>query len=274
MITPRDSLSGIAIVIAALAVIVLMAAIRKARHAQRAAYYVTRRHAQNTANQQLLWSIGLFLIAAGVFIVAQIMPQPLPENALTARSDMTAAVLTTVTFSTPQPSPTMNSLPKPVSASQTAPSIEGRPTDAPPSPPPLPTPIPTQTTVEESATAASSHTDTTAPPVEGKHLMLRAIAGGADASGLPINPSSEFQAGIPSIYIFFDFQNVPVGQRLRHNWFRNGGSVFFESFPWERSGSGNAFIEWAPARGFDVGLYEVRVFLEDELQFVANFEVK
>ena len=103
---------------------------------------------------------------------------------------------------------------------------------------------------------------------------MRAIAAGVDASGLPVNPSLQFGVGTPAVYVFFDFQNVPAGVRLRHNWFRDGGSVYFESFPWDRPDSGNATIAWTPPHGFDAGMYEVRVFIDDQLQFVANFEVK
>jgi hypothetical protein len=157
-------------------------------------------------------------------------------------------------------------------------TVELQPSEQLPSPEPSPSPPEATAVNTDTPVVSETETPTPAPPPTStpsdKHFVFRAIASGIDASGLPVNPSLQFEAGTPSIYIFFDFQNVPEGRRLRHNWFRDGGSVYFESMPWERSGSGNAAIDWSPPKGFDAGVYEVRVFLDDQLQFVANFEVK
>ena len=286
MITTHDSLTVIAAAVAAFAIILLSIAVRRARYARRAAYYVTRRHSQDTANRQFLWSMLLLLIAVGVFVAGRIIPQEPKPGDLAALGppapDTTPAAALITILSTPEPAPTTEqtqSTQLPLADASPAPptSAGALPTDTDEPRPPEQSPSPEPSPLPPEATAVSTEpvaTETAVPTLNGKHLVLRAIASGADASGLPVNPALQFDAGVRSIHIFFDFQNVPEGRRLRHNWFRNGGSVYFESLPWERSGSGNAAIDWSPPNGFDAGMYEVRVFLDDQLQFVANFEVK
>lgn len=279
MITTHDSLTVIAAAVAVFAIILLGIAVRRARHAQRAAYYVTRRHSQDTANRQFLWAMALLLVAAGVFIASRIIPQesrPGDSVASTPAAGIVATILLTAepTATTPPTEPAATPTDSPPAPTEALPTSTVAPPTAAASPSPEPAILPTETSALRTDAPIVKETET--PPVASgsRYFTLRAIAGGIDLSGLPVNPSLQFEAGAPSIYIFFDFQNVPEGRRLRHNWFRDGGSVYFESMPWERPGSGNAAINWSPPKGFPPGIYEVRVFLDDQLQFVANFEVK
>jgi len=293
VITTHDSLTVIAAAVAAFAIILLGIAVRGARHARRAAYYITRRHSQDTANRQFLWAILLLLIAVGVFVTSRIIPQEPQSGSLAALGPPTppTAPAAAIIMTTILPTPILDDSASPTDPASRladtlpADTVEPRPPAQ--SPSPQPSPLPTEATTVNTNTAGAetpvateteaatpAPTPTPTPTPSDKHFVLRAIASAVDPSGLPVNPSLQFDAGVPSIYIFFDFQNVPEGRRLRHNWFRNGGSVYFESLPWERSGNGNAAIDWSPPNGFDAGLYEVRVFLDDQLQFVANFEVR
>ena len=119
----------------------------------------------------------------------------------------------------------------------------------------------------------------TAPPSAAqvppdKRLVLSAVAGGIDANGAPMGVGTTFERGTETIYIFFDFQDVPPSALLRHSWFRDGGSVFFRSKRLTQNGRGTDYVSWSPPGGFQPGLYEVRVALGGVLQFVANFEVR
>ncbi len=293
VITTHDSLTAIAAAVTALAIILFGIAVQKARHARQAAYYVTRRQAQDTANRQLIWAMLLLVIAAGAFIASWIIPQEARPDQAAAREgpptiNPTVVILTTM-LQTPDLARSTEQQPSTQLSATDASPMPSTPTDAAPSDTATraptftaePSSLSPQATAVNTAQAPTDvpalteiETATPAPALGDKHFTLRAIASGIDASGLPINPSLQFDTGVPSIYIFFDFQNVPEGRRLRHNWFRDGGSVYFESLPWERTGSGNAAINWSPPNGFDRGIYEVRVFLDDQLQFIANFEVK
>ncbi len=104
--------------------------------------------------------------------------------------------------------------------------------------------------------------------------MLNAIASGIDANGAPTDVGTTFARGVETIYIFFDFHDVPPSALLRHTWFRDGGSVFFRSKRLTKNGRGTDYVSWSPPGGFQPGLYEVRIALGGVPQFVANFEVK
>jgi hypothetical protein len=111
-------------------------------------------------------------------------------------------------------------------------------------------------------------------PPSNQRLTLADIASGIDANGAPIGSATEFSKGMPSIYVFFDYRDVPPGALLRHTWLRDGRSVYFRNERFRRVGEGPASIFWKPPSGFAPGLYEVRVALGGVPQFVANFEVK
>ena len=105
-------------------------------------------------------------------------------------------------------------------------------------------------------------------------MTLRAIGSELGPSGLPVSPTAEFTAGARSIYVVYDYRNVPAGALVRHNWLRDGGSVHFSSFIWDRLVDGATHIVWTQRKPFQPGTYEVRVFVDNSLQFVANFIVK
>ncbi len=142
------------------------------------------------------------------------------------------------------------------------------------------TPIPEPTSILVSSVVTSEQqsplpTPTPGPAAPNKRLILLAITPGVDASGQPLAASTTFSAGVASVYIFFDFRDVPPSALLRHSWFRNGELSFFFSqrFP-SQDATGTTFVQWSPRGGFRAGLYEVRVQLGGVPQFVANFEVK
>jgi hypothetical protein len=107
-----------------------------------------------------------------------------------------------------------------------------------------------------------------------KRLVLSAIASSLDDNGAPIDAGTTFTRGVESIYIFFEYRDVPPSALLRHTWFRDGGSVYFRSERLGDTSNGAGHVMWSPSGGFRAGLYEVRLQLGGVPQFVANFEVK
>jgi hypothetical protein len=141
------------------------------------------------------------------------------------------------------------------------------------------TPIPEPTSSLVSSSAAPSQesplpTPTPAIVAPNKRLVLNTIASGVDANGAPVDAGTTFTRGVKSVYVFFDFRDVPPSALLRHTWFRNGGSVYFRSVRFKKNGAGTDYVFWSPPNGFRAGLYEVRLVLGGVPQFVANFEVK
>lgn len=261
-----------------------------ARRARKAAYYSVRRNAQRSANRRLSQSLLAFALAVGLSLVSRLLPREAAQPPL-ATPVAVAEVATRPTLAEPMPSP----FPTPAVAATAVISPTARPLDAPlvetptvgatpiPEPtsslvvlspvPDVATPATTTTTTTSTATLQSPLALATSVPPN-RRLVLRAIAGGVGAGDEPLETGTTFPAGQATIYIFFDFHDVPPSALLRHTWFRDGDSVFFRSQRLIRNGSGTSYISWSPAGGFRPGLYEVRIMLGGVLQFVANFEVR
>ncbi len=146
-----------------------------------------------------------------------------------------------------------------------------------PTPAPSPTPAPpaaraTPTTASTAAPPAGAP-DPTAAPIA-SYLALSAVGAGVDGQGAPLTVTTEFSPGATAIYLFFDHRGIPAGALIRHNWFLEGGSVHYDAFAWSGPGDGLAHVDWEPLEPLAPGMYEVRVFLDRRLQFVANFLVK
>jgi hypothetical protein len=248
VITTAEFLRIAALIFGLAAALLFIRAFSGARRAQRAAYYSTRREARRIAFRYLSVSLASVIIAGSIFVVSFFLPSQTPSASLPA-----AVIAVTVT---PIAQPTVYIVPTTT------------PTVSPGTPIPLPTP--TQR-VSISLTHLISPTRT--PITNDKYLSLHAISNAIDAQGQPISATAEFTRGVPTVYIFFDYNDAPQGALVHQTWFLNGGSVHFDSTTWNRAGDGTTYISWSPARGFDSGLYEVRVLLGDTRQFSANFMV-
>jgi hypothetical protein len=253
------------------------------RRGRRAAYYSTRREAHRQASRYISTAFTLFIVAGGLAITAALVPPEFappasaPIIAVTASpagtrvivagaaTEVAGAKTASVTPSSAATSPV-------ASTSQAQPTVyivpsvtpKASPTASPVNPSPTPEPTSARIIIPTKLTA----TDTA-----DKHLTLRAISSGVDAAGQAIRPTTEFTRGVRTIYIVFDFHDVPQGSLLRHTWFRDGGSVHFESATWSHAGVGVANVSWSPGKGFEPGLYEVRLLLGNAKQFTANFVV-
>ena len=246
VITTAEFLRIAALILGITAALLFIRAVIGARRSQRAAYYSTRREASRIAFRYLSISLVSAIIAGGMVAVSFFLPSQ-------TRPDTQQPVAIIAMTVTPVAQPTVYILPT------TA------PTAAPITPAPTVTPRVSMTRMM---------TSTKLPAANGKYLSLLAISNAIDASGQPISATAEFTKGVPTIYVFFDYNDAPQGALMRQTWFLNGGSVHFDSTSWSRVGSGTAHISWSPTQGFEVGLYEVRVLLGDNRQFSANFEVR
>lgn len=245
VITTAEFLRTTALILGITAALLFIRALIGARRAQRAAYYSTRREARQIAFRYLSISLVSAVIAGGMVALSFFLPSQLRDD-----SQQVAIITMTVT---PVAQPTVYIVPTTT------------PTAAPNTPVPSPTPH---------VSITRMMTSTKPPATSGKYLSLLAISNAIDVSGQPISATAEFTRGVPTIYVFFDYNDAPQGALMRQTWFLNGGSVHFDSTSWSRVGSGTAHISWSPTQGFDVGLYEVRVLLGDSRQFSANFEVR
>jgi len=254
-------------VVAILAVFAFLNAVLTAQRGRTAAYYSVRRETQQRANRRLMMSLGMLLLAGILFGVSFMLPrEALP--AMQLLTDTPApAVMPVATFTespTDIPAPTATIV-LPTDTPMPVPTVPPRATLIPEPTSSLVSPLPSPT-IEPSVTPAVVDPN--------KHLVLSAISSGVDENGQPVGAGTSFQAGTPTIYVFFDYRDVPPNALLRHTWFLNGGSAYFSSQRFNQNGAGLAAIQWSPRGGFKPGLYEVRVQLGGVPQFVANFEVK
>ena len=248
------------------ALLIFLNAVLMARRGQKAAYYSVRKDSQRAANRTLTLAFFTLVLAGGMlgasFVVPRdglfVSPLPTPTQAL---------ALVQVPTHTPTPQPTSTSVPTKTPSPTQAPTPTTKAT---------PIPEPTSVLATPVVTAAQqSPLPTPGPAAPNKRLTLLAITPGVDANGQPLAASTTFSAGVASVYVFFDFRDVPPSALLRHSWFRNGGLSYFFSqrFP-SQDANGTTFVQWSARGGFRPGLYEVRVQLGGVPQFVANFEVK
>lgn len=247
-------------IVALLAVFAFFNAVLTAQRGRTVAYYSVRRETQQRANRRLMLSLALLLFAGALFAGYYMLPRDEMPAALPPAT--VPAPTAEVAFTAPAPTAAIASpLPTPALVPTSPPraTLIPEPTSSLTSPLPVPT-------------SAPSPTPAVAEP--NKRLVLHAIASGSDENGLPVGDGTTFQAGTPTIYIFFDYRDVPPNALLRQTWFRDGGSVFFNSQQFNRNGAGLASVQWSPRGGFKAGLYEVRIQLGGVQQFVANFEVQ
>jgi hypothetical protein len=250
-------------IIALLAVFAFFNAVLTAQRGRTVAYYSVRRETQQRANRRLMLSLALLLFAGALFAGYYMLPRDELPAALPQPTEPAPAPSVEVTFTAPP---------------ATALAVEPTAALASPLPTPklVPTAPPRATLSPEPASSLASPLPSPTPAVvePNKRLVLRAIASGIDENGLPVGDGTSFQAGTPTIYVFFDYRDVPPNALLRHTWFRDGGSVYYNSQQFNQNGAGLAALQWSPRGGLKAGLYEVRIQLGGVPQFVANFEVK
>jgi hypothetical protein len=269
LVSPSILLLIAAGIIALLAVTAFLSAVLTAQRGRTAAYYSVRRETQQRANRRLIVSLALLLFAGILFAAGFMLPRETSPAALLpaetpAPADTIAASPTQLPASTAAPESTA-AITSPIATPALVPTVSSRPTLIPEPTSALDSPLATPT-VEPSATPAVVEPN--------KRLVLRVIASGIDENRQPVGDGTTFQAGTPTLYVFFDYRDVPPDALLRHTWFRDGGSVYYSSQRFNQNGAGLAAIEWSPSGGFKPGLYEVRIQLGGVPQFVANFEVR
>ncbi|MBU6359846.1 MAG: hypothetical protein KGS46_07475 [Chloroflexi bacterium] len=288
-----DLLFILAAIVAGLAVLLLVLALRTIQTAQRGVYYSTRKRSQKLGIRLLKSSLIIGVVAAVVWFskpfapltiilpisIGQFLPTvtAIPTQTAAATKIPTSTIVipiateTSTATSTPFPA---TSTPSPtateISPSSTAIIVISQPQSTfTPTPSmvvdEIKTPIPVK--------VLSPFNSPVVTPIP-KNLKFRVIGSDTDANGAVIGIGTEFVRGIQKIIIVFDFYDMPAEAYIQHSWFREGNNVYFDRVQWTTQGSGLASMSWTPNGGFIPGLYEVRVSLNDQPQFVANFLIR
>lgn len=109
----------------------------------------------------------------------------------------------------------------------------------------------------------------------GARVTFTALAMEKDDSGLPVNPDSQFPPGDHAVYVFFTYEGMQNGVERTFAWYKDG--EYYERCSqidlWSWGDRGRTSYFCHPSTGWESGNYEIHVFVEEELQFIAQFVI-
>lgn len=233
---------------------------------RRARYYVLRRTALEHAMRWLLAFGGALVLGIVLLVGSSLLNRGETTSTPTAMPKVTA----TITVTSGKPSAT------------------AVPTITPP-----PTQLPTATLISQPTAAATAtppasalptaqpSADVSTPDVSpisagpGARVTFTALAMEKDGSGLPVNPDTQFPAGDHAVYVFFTYEGLQNGVERTFAWYKDG--EYYERCSqtalWDWGDRGRTSYFCHPSTGWEPGTYEIQVFVEEELQFIAQFVI-
>ncbi len=220
--------------------------------ARRAPFYALRRAALVQAKR---WAMaGLVLLVVGVDLL--LLP-PRIGHLLERRRRPTPTPFTPTATPTATPRPTHT---------PTA-TATRRPTATPPF---IPTPTPVVPVPESALTPIPS----AVPAGPEARITIITLAAGRDEEGQPVDPGTRFPPGRHRVYLFVTYSGMRDGLAWTFAVYHDGELVASDTRLWEWGPEGNASLYYTPPDGYQTGIYEMRVFIEERLQGVAQFEVQ
>ncbi len=227
-------------VMTAISVVALVLQWREARHAP---FFLLRYEAAKRVRRLF---VLIIILAIGMGITAWLTVQEFRQSA----------------GAPAQPAPTPA-----VSPSPTLAAVEEAGTRPAPSPthtrPPLITPTPT---------AAPARSPTTPP---GASFTFITFALGVTESREPVMPGQTFSLPLERpVYAFFRFAEMQNGVPWKVVWRKGAVELAADVFQWEWGRYGTAYVFFLPPGGFEAGIYSLRLYIDEELQFEASFEVR
>lgn len=262
-----DVLRWVAYVLFVLSIIPLFLSARYYLKSRRAKYYIGRSEALQQSGR---W-IALALVVAGLAVTVLIAGPQLSFPFLTSPTvtPTFTASPTLIVFASPTSSPT--------------PSRTFTPTTTPTRPPTATPPfIPTPTPKAKLPEFALSPLPSAVPAGEDAYIKLITLAMEKGEDGGPVEPGSEFPAGKHYVYLFFQYDGMEEGVMTTFAWYRDGEYLercsdtwlwdMVEGRDWGKSGRMSYYCN--PAGGWEPGMYEIHVFIEDQLQGIAEFVIE
>lgn len=230
-------------------VLALIVTIRAYLQVRRAEYYVVREEARRTA---LRATLVLFLLVL-LTILLSIAPRQASAPEPTATPTPGQTPTPTPTRAAPTPTATPSPTPR---ATATEPFI------------------PTSTPQAKLPAAFTSPLPSAVPPPADARLEFWTFAQDVSESGQPLEPATQFPAGIERIYLFFRYDGLLPNVPWTTAWYRSGELIGGGTKLWRAEkpvGARYEFLEFSG--GYPVGDYEVQVWLGDRLQIRITFSV-
>jgi len=248
-----------AYVLIALSFVPLGLTIYYLRKSRQGSYYGSRRAALRKAQY---WGVGAISMLTIALVLLILQPSPAPSVSVELNVTPT---LTPTRIPTLTPAPTETASPSPTRrATATPPFI---PTFTPEVLPPEP---------------AMSPLPSAIPARPDARIAVMALAVERDEDDRPVDPGVQFKPGLHSVYAFFEYGEMETGYATTFAWYAESGEYIdscLETWVWgvpadrQWGERGAAYLECSPRGGWQTGLYELRVFVDTQLQSVARFEI-
>ncbi|MGQ9516834.1 MAG: hypothetical protein ACUVT1_06175, partial [Anaerolineae bacterium] len=114
-----------------------------------------------------------------------------------------------------------------------------------------------------------------ATPRPGASFTFITFARGITESKEPLMPGSAFPLPVERpIYAFFRFTEMENGTPWRAVWRKDTVELAVDELEWQWGRYGTAYVYFLPPGGFDAGAYSLQVYIRDDLQFTASFEIQ
>jgi len=96
------------------------------------------------------------------------------------------------------------------------------------------------------------------------------------ATNLPTGITATFTPNAPAVYTTFRISNAPPGTRVKSEWFylENGQKIDAAEIEATELDQNASFHLSRPNNGFPRGQYEVKLYIDDEYNQSANFEIR
>jgi len=246
-----DWLRGIAYVLLLASAIPAGMVIPQLVKARRAPYYIMRRDALRRARRLVLAALGLqalglvLLIVVLRLVAVAFSPVPVPTVSPTATPTLTLTLSPTCT----------------PSATSTR-----RPTATPPF-------IPTLTPAIPLPESALSPPPSAVPAGEDARIVIVTLAAGQDDSSQPVGPGTEFPPGDHRVYLFISYDGLTDGVAWTFAVYHDEKFLDGTTQLWEWGEQGMTYLYYKPPQGYEPGIYEMHLFIEDRLQGVAQFVI-
>jgi hypothetical protein len=222
--------------------------------ARRAPFYAAREMAFRRARRWLLAALLESVLAIDLLIVLPRLADGL------ARPE--APVLDT-------PAPTL------AATITCIPHVTCTPTTTPTRPPTATPPfIPTPTSGAPLPESALTPLPSAAPAGADAHITVITLAADRDAEGQPVDPGAEFLPGDHRVYLFITYKGMANGVAWTLAVYREGEFLNSSTQLWEWGAEGRTYLYYKPPGGYEPGVYEMRVFIAERLQGIAQFVIK
>jgi len=246
VLTP-DWLRLIAYLLFASSLIPAALAVQQFLRSRGAKYYVMRQNAHQRFVRWMFVALTMEVLAVAVLITAPRLPP--------IELAPTAAPIVTVS-----PSPTSRPTRTPT------PTLTRPPTATPPF-------IPTPTPDTPSPDPAVSPLPSDVPAGEDARITFITLAADKDENGQPVDPGTEFPPGDHRVYLFIAYEGMTNGLAWTFDIYRGEEHLDGLTQAWEWGEQGETYLYYKPPGGYEPGIYQMRVLIEDRVQGVAQFVI-